>query len=141
MAIKTLSDLVESFSLFDNWEDRYRYLIDLGQRLESLSEEDRTDQRLVQGCTSRVWLSSEIITNESGAHIYRFRGDSDAQIVKGLIYILKVAYQEREINEIKSVNIEDWFEKLGLSGHLSPSRRNGFFAMVQRIHHDVAVFS
>ena len=129
MAAKTLAELAESFSFFNDWEDRYRYLIDLGQRLDPMDESLKTDDTLVRGCTSRVWLIAE--RRPDGR--YRFTADSDAQIVRGLVYVLMIAYQDKAPAEIAAVDIEKSFEELGLSGHLSPSRRNGFFAMVQRI--------
>ncbi len=132
MTADKLEDLADSFSLFDNWEDRYRYLIDLGQRLDPMPEALKTDDRLVRGCTSRVWIVSSV-EEKDGDEVYHFQADSDAQIVKGLIYILALAYQGVPLNEIPAVDIEGAFEKLGLSGHLSPSRRNGFFAMVEHI--------
>ncbi len=128
MTSTTLQDLAESFSLFDNWEDRYRYIIELGQRLEPMDEALKTDAHMVRGCTSRVWL---VAVQRDGR--WHFLADSDAQIVRGLIHILMIAYQDKTPEEIKDVDIEKSFESLGLSGHLSPSRRNGFFAMVERI--------
>lgn len=129
MTAKTLDELAESFSFFNDWEDRYRYLIDLGARLDPMDEALKTDDTLVRGCTSRVWL----IAQEGADGRYRFTADSDAQIVRGLVYVLMIAYQGKTAAEIAAVDIEKAFEELGLSGHLSPSRRNGFFAMVQRI--------
>ena len=128
MPKRTLQDMVESFSLFDNWEDRYRYLIDLGGRLPPMDEALKTDESLVKGCTSRVWMVSGVRDG-----LFHFLADSDAKIVKGLIYLLVVAYQDKPVSDIGSVDIEGTFEKLGLNQHLSPNRRNGFFAMVERI--------
>ncbi len=128
MAAKTLEDLAESFALFDNWEDRYRYIIELGQRLPPMDPALRTDEHLVRGCTSRVWL---VAAQREGK--WHFLADSDAQIVRGLIYVLMLAYQDKAAEEIKAVNIENSFEALGLGNHLSPSRRNGFFSMVEKI--------
>ncbi len=135
MAAKNLDELAESFDLFDSWEDRYRYLIDLGQRLQPMDESLKIDDRLVRGCTSLVWLDSEIKENEAGEKIFHFIADSDAQIVKGLIYILILAYQDQPLEKIADIDIQLSFERLGLAGHLSPSRRNGFFSMVERIKH------
>ncbi len=129
----TLDDLIESFSLFDGWEDRYRFLIDLGQRLPPMDEALKTAHNIVPGCTSRVWMVTATATGEDGQPCFRFIADSDAKIVKGLIYILMVAYQGQAIKDVASVDIRQAFDDLGLSGHLSPSRRNGFFAMVDRI--------
>lgn len=129
MAAKTLNELAESFSLFDSWEDRYRYLIDLGGRLAPMDEALKTEETRVRGCTSQVWL----IARQGDDGRYHFTADSDAQIVRGLIYVLMIAYQDKTPEEIAAVDIEGAFDELGLSGHLSPSRRNGFFAMVGRI--------
>ncbi|PJB69768.1 MAG: Fe-S cluster assembly protein SufE [Alphaproteobacteria bacterium CG_4_9_14_3_um_filter_47_13] len=133
MYIENLEALAESFDLFDDWEDRYRFLIDLGQRLEPMDPALKTEARLVKGCTSRVWLAARIDENTQGQKIFHFMADSDAQIVKGLIYILAIAYQDQPIEKIPLINIELSFERLGLGGHLSPSRRNGFFSTVDRI--------
>lgn len=128
MILRTLNELAESFALFDNWEDRYRYLIDLGHRLPSMDNALKTEDSLVRGCTSRVWLVAEIKGGK-----FRFTADSDAQIVRGLIYLLMVAYQDKTPAEIAAIQIEKEFEQIGLNRHLSPNRRNGFFAMVERI--------
>lgn len=129
MPAKTLQELSDSFALFDNWEDKYRYLIDLGQRLDPMDDTLKTDETRVRGCTAQVWMIAQQAPDGS----YHFTADSDAQIVKGLIYILMIAYQDKNADDIALVNIENEFDRLGLAGHLSPSRRNGFFAMVQRI--------
>ena len=129
MALKNLDDLIDSFSLFDDWEERYRYLIDLGGRLPPMGEALKTEENIVKGCISRVWLVA--LQNADGT--FHFTADSDAQIVRGLIYLLLCAYQDKSAEEISSYDIESAFEKLGLHQHLSPNRRNGFFAMVGRI--------
>jgi cysteine desulfuration protein SufE len=133
MGAKNLLSLAESFDLFDSWEDRYRYLIDLGQRLPPMDDSLKTKENLVRGCTSQVWLHAEPKTDESGKPYFHFVADSDAQIVKGLIYILILAYQDQSFETINEIDIHDAFDRLGLSGHLSPSRRNGFFSMVEHI--------
>lgn len=129
MPAKNLDELAEGFALFDNWEDKYRYLIDLGQRLDPMDDSLKTEDTRVRGCTSQVWM----IATQGDDGRYRFTADSDAMIVRGLVYVLMIAYQDKTAAEIAAVDIEDAFEKLGLAGHLSPSRRNGFFSMVQRI--------
>ena len=128
MKLRTLEELDSSFALFDNWDDRYRFLIDLGKRLPVMDESLKTDTAIVPGCTSRVWMVSKI---EDGR--FHFWADSDAQIVKGLIYLLMAAYQDKTMEEIAALDIQAVFEGLGLHQHLSPSRRNGFFAMVNKI--------
>lgn len=124
-----LQELTENFSLFDDWEERYKYLIDLGKTLEPMPESLKTEETLVKGCTSRVWMICE--TNNDGQ--YHFIADSDAHIVKGLIAVLLSAYQGKTASAIQSVDIEGTFREIGLDQHLSPNRRNGFFAMVERI--------
>jgi len=126
--LRTLQELEESFSLFDSWEDRYRYLIDLGAELPPMDPVLKTPETLVKGCTSQVWL---IAQTKNGS--FHFTADSDAQIVRGLIYLLLAAYQDRTAAEINSVDITAAFDRMGLHQHLSPNRRNGFFAMVERI--------
>lgn len=126
-----LKTLGENFELLGAWEDRYRYLIDLGRELPPMPESEKTDANKVRGCMSQVWLQVEPQTN--GETRYVFRGDSDAHIVKGLIAVLFAAYSGKTAREIGEVDIHAEFEKLGLSNHLSMNRRNGFFAMVERI--------
>lgn len=125
---QSLHDLIEGFSLFADWEDRYRYLIDLGQRLEPMEEGLKTEENRVRGCTSQVWM----LPIWHDGKLY-FQADSDAQIIRGLIYILFLAYQGTTREEIDTIDIDKVFHDMGLDRHLSPNRRNGFFAMVERI--------
>ncbi len=125
----SLEELTENFLLFDDWEERYKYLIDLGQGLEPMSDDLKDDNTLVRGCVSRVWIVSE--KHSEGK--YHFIADSDAHIVRGLIAIVMIAYNDKTAEEIKSVDIKGVFERVGLNQHLSPNRRNGFFSMVERI--------
>ena len=124
----TLEELVVNFALFDDWEGRYAYLIDLGKALSPMEEALKTQASLVRGCTSRVWMVAE----EKDGRFY-FTADSDAHIVRGLIAILLLAYQGKTAQDIMAVDIEAAFAHMGLDQHLSPSRRNGFFSMVERI--------
>lgn len=123
-----IEELAENFALFDNWEDRYRYLIDLGRTLPPMEEGRRTEERLVRGCTSRVWMDAQVREG-----IFHFTADSDAHIVRGLIALLAAAYQGMPAARIGEVDIEEIFQRIGLNEHLSPNRRNGFFAMVERL--------
>ena len=124
----TLEELIENFSYLDNWEDRYSYLIDLGNNLENLPEEYKTPEWKVQGCQSQVWLVPQF--QDGKIH---FLGDSDAILVRGLISIVLMIYNDKSPSEIKSIAIEDIFAKLGLGENLSPSRRNGLMSMVSKI--------
>ncbi|MGH1404487.1 MAG: SufE family protein [Alphaproteobacteria bacterium] len=128
MSIGSLEELVENFALFDDWEERYRYLIDIGRALPHMNEENKSDDVLVRGCTSRVWLIPEV--NDG---ILSFQADSDAHIVRGLVAILVVAYNGRSLEAIRNIDIDQVFCDIGLDQHLSANRRSGFFAMVERI--------
>jgi len=129
MSLPKLEELEENFALFDDWEDRYKYLIDLGRTLEPMDEALKNEQSLVKGCTSRVWIVSK--ASEDGA--YHFIADSDAHIVRGLIAIVLSAYEGKSADEIAGIDIDASFKKIGLDQHLSPNRRNGFYAMVERV--------
>ena len=126
--MESLEELVENFSLFDDWEERYRYLIDLGRALPQMDEAHKTDENLVRGCTSRVWLLPDIKDGK-----FFFTADSDAHIVRGLVAILVAAYQGQTLEDIRNIDIETAFQTIGLDQHLSANRRSGFFAMVERI--------
>ena len=128
MANETLDELVDNFALFDDWEERYRYLIDLGRTLPTMDESLKTEENLVKGCTSRVWMQADLSGNE-----LKFVADSDAHIVRGLIAILDRAYQGQALSNIQNIDIDGAFAKIGLDQNLSPNRRNGFFSMVERI--------
>jgi cysteine desulfuration protein SufE len=123
-----INELAENFALFDDWEGRYRYLIDLGRTLPPMDESLKTEETMVRGCTSRVWMVSN---TKDG--VFRFTADSDAHIVRGLIALLMAAYQDKAVKDIPGIDIETIFKNIGLDQHLSPSRRNGFYAMVERI--------
>ena len=129
MNLSELHELQENFALFDDWEERYGYLIDLGKSLPNMDDALKTDETLVKGCTSKVWMICE--TAEGGR--LNFIADSDAHIVRWLIAIVLAAYQGKTAPEIEAVDIETAFKEIGLDQHLSPNRRNGFFAMVERI--------
>ncbi len=123
-----ITELEDNFELLEDWEDKYRYIIDLGGRLEPLDEKFKTEEWKVRGCQSQVWL----VPSKQNDKIH-FIGDSDAVIVKGLIAIVLTIYSDKSPSEIKSIAVEDIFAKLGLSEHLSPSRRNGLIAMTEKI--------
>lgn len=123
-----IEELIDNFSFCECWEDRYGYIIDLGNKLEGLEDGFKTQAWKVPGCQSQVWLVPEY--KEGKVH---FRGDSDAIIVRGLIAIVLMIYNDKSPSEIKNVAIEDIFAKLGLQDNLSPSRRNGLMSMVNKI--------
>lgn len=124
-----MQEIREDFSLFDDWEDKYAYIIDLGRRLPALPESAKIDRNKVEGCTSQVWL----IHHSDAERHHHFEGDSDAMIVKGLVALLLKIYSGQPGETIRRIEIEPFFHELGLKQYLSPNRSNGFFAMVQRI--------
>lgn len=132
----SLEDILDSFAVLDEWEDRYRYLIELGRTLEPLEESAHIDANKVRGCASQVWLVTEVTRAASGEPILTFRGDSDAHIVRGLIALILAIYSGKTASEILATDAHDLFRDLGLSAHLTAQRSNGVRAMVERIKSD-----
>lgn len=131
----TLDELLENFSLLENWEDRYKYVIDLGKQLPSMPEADKTEENKVRGCMSQVWF--KFLPSSAKPPRIEFLADSDAFIVKGLAAILHAIYSGKTKAEASQVNLEEIFKKLGLEGHLSMNRRNGFYSMAERIQAEI----
>jgi len=130
----TLENILADFQLLDDWEDRYRYVIELGRALPPLPEAARTEANRVRGCASQVWLATEVNGATAGAApCLIFKGDSDAHIVRGLIAILFAIYSGRCADEIVRTDAQGVFRRLGLAEHLTPQRSNGFASMVERI--------
>jgi cysteine desulfuration protein SufE len=136
MTQSSIDEIVENFDLLEEWDDRYRYLIELGRMLPPLPEAARSDANKVQGCASQVWLSTTVKPNGSTGPVLAFDGDSDAHIVRGLIAILFALYSGKGAKDILSTDAVALFEKLGLRDHLTPQRSNGFRSMVDRIRRD-----
>jgi cysteine desulfuration protein SufE len=133
----TIETIRTDFALLDEWEDRYRYLIELGRDLPQFPEALRTDANRVRGCVSQVWLASSARRNGTGtASVLEFQGDSDAHIVRGLIAVLFAVVQGRTAEEVLRADAKAVFAELGLKEHLTPQRSNGFFSMVERIRAD-----
>ncbi len=131
-----IADIIDNFSVLDQWDDRYRYLIELGRELPPLSPAAHNDANKVQGCASQVWLDTTVRLNGSDGPLLTFEGDSDAHIVRGLIAILLATYSGKPAREILGTDAVALFEKLGLKEHLTPQRSNGFRSMVERIRSD-----
>jgi cysteine desulfuration protein SufE len=127
----SIEAIIEDFSLLDDWEDRYRYVIELGRELPPLPAAERTEANKVRGCMSQVWLASTLVPGPPAR--LELRGDSDAHIVKGLIALLFKLYAGRSPREILALDARSVFERLGLETHITMNRRNGFYAMVERI--------
>jgi cysteine desulfuration protein SufE len=128
MTQSTIEELADNFALFEDWEERYRYLIDLGRTLPNIDNTLKIDENLVRGCTSRVWMVARV---DDG--IFHFEADSDAHIVRGLIALLMAAYQDKAVKDFAKIDIAEIFKRIGLDQNLSPNRRSGFYAMVERI--------
>lgn len=133
-----LTNIIEDLAFFDEWEDRYRYLIDLGKALPTLAEAERSDEHLVHGCQSQVWLH---MNHSSESDALTLRMDSDAIIVRGLIALIHAAYDGLRPQMVLDFDIEDLFRQLDLLNHLSMARGNGLRAMVAKIQEQAAVFT
>jgi len=131
-----IDDIIGNFSVLDDWDDRYRYLIELGRELAPLSEAARGDANKVQGCASQVWLDTTLRPDGADGPVLIFAGDSDAHIVRGLIAILFAVYSGKHAKDILAVDAVKLFEGMGLREHLTPQRSNGFRSMVERIRTD-----
>ena len=136
--LSAIDAIREDFASLDEWEDRYRYVIELGQGLEPLSQDAHNDVNKVRGCVSQVWLQCEPKTNAAGENTFHYRGDSDSHLVRGLIAIAIALFSDRTPEQILAVNAHESFRELGLEQHLTPQRSNGVRAMVERIRTDAA---
>ncbi len=129
--------LLRNFTRCANWEEKYLYIIELGQRLPALSEQAHSSENTIQGCQSQVWIVMQ--QNESG--IIELQGDSDAAIVKGLIAVVFILYQQMTAQDIVAFDVRPWFEKMALAQHLTPSRSQGLEAMIRAIRNKAANIS
>lgn len=129
----SIDEIIENFTLLDEWDDRYRYIIELGRTLPQFPESARTDENKVQGCASQVWLETEIKPNGGGGPTLTFVGDSDAHIVRGLIAILFAIYSGKHAKDILATDTPALLDRIGLREHLTPQRSNGLRSMVERI--------
>ena len=132
----TIDELIDNFSLLEDWDDRYRYVIELGRALPPLPEREHNVANKVQGCASQVWLATSVARNGASGPLLTFLGDSDAHIVRGLIAILLIAYSGKPARKILDTDAVELFNRLGLREHLTPQRSNGFRSMVERIRSD-----
>lgn len=135
-----IAEITDNLTFLDDWEDRYRYVIELGQQLEPIEDAERNPANKVEGCVSQVWLVTDR-KDEDGNPVLTYRGDSDAMIVKGLVAILIALYSGRSPSEIAETDALETFDELGLREHLTTQRSNGLVAMVKRIRSDAARLS
>lgn len=132
----SLDEIIANFDLLEEWDDRYRYLIELGKDLEPLPDEAHNEVNKVRGCASQVWLEARRESGPGPATRLHFRGDSDAHIVRGLVALALAIYSGREASEIVATDAFGTYERLGLAAHLTPQRSNGVRAMIDRIKAD-----
>ena len=136
MIASKLGEIIENFDYLDEWEDRYRYLIELGRGLEPLDQAAYCDKNKVRGCVSQVWLETKVAREQGGSPVLYLKGDSDAHIVRGLVALLLALYSGQTAARILGIDAQGLFAKLGLLAHLTPQRSNGVRAMVERIKND-----
>jgi cysteine desulfuration protein SufE len=132
----TIDSLIDDFAFIDDWEERYRYVIELGRTLTPLADADRTEANKVQGCASQVWLARHPARGPAGEPVLTYTGDSDAHIVKGLVAVMLTIFSGKTPGEILATDAMGLFDKLGLKEHLTPQRSNGVRSMVERIRAD-----
>lgn len=132
----TLNEMIDDFGFLDDWEDRMRYVIELGKALPDLPDADKTAENKVQGCASQVWLS--VSSGEGADPVMHFRGDSDAFIVRGLVAIVLEAYSDKKASDVVAFDALDLFKQIGLLEHLTAQRANGLRSMIQRIREEAA---
>lgn len=131
-----IDEIIENFALLDEWDDRYRYVIELGRMLPPLPDADHNETNKVRGCASQVWLVTHVKPDGGEGPVLTFEGDSDAHIVRGLIAILFALYSGKSAREIVDTDAAAVFEQLGLKENLTPQRSNGLRSMVERIRAD-----
>jgi cysteine desulfuration protein SufE len=129
-----IDEIVENFQLLEHWDDRYRYVIELGRTLAPLAEEAHVEANKVRGCASQVWLITHVKPDGAAGPTLNFEGDSDAHIVRGLIAILFALYSGKRAKEILDTDALALFDRIGLRENLTPQRSNGLRSMVERIH-------
>ncbi len=132
----TIDEIIDNFEFLDDWDDRYRYLIELGRELEPLPEEAHNDANKVRGCASQVWLQTEVRRSANGEPELHFLGDSDAHIVRGLVALTLAFFSGRAARDIMEADAQKLFSSLGFEHHLTPQRSNGLRSMVERIRAD-----
>ncbi|AVT75898.1 cysteine desufuration protein SufE [Rhodopseudomonas palustris] len=132
----TIDEIRDNFALLDEWDDRYRYVIELGRMLEPMPEDEHSSANKVQGCASQVWLSRKLSHNANGEPVLSYLGDSDAHIVRGLIAILLTLVSGHTPKEILATEPIAVFDELGFREHLTPQRSNGLRSMIERIKAD-----
>jgi cysteine desulfuration protein SufE len=133
-----IDDIIENFALLDEWDDRYRYVIELGKALPPMPESDHNETNKVRGCASQVWLVTHVKPDGAAGPVLTFEGDSDAHIVRGLVAILLALYSGKHAQEILATDALALFERIRLRDGLTPQRSNGLRSMVERVRAEAA---
>ena len=132
----SIESIIDDFAFLDDWEDRYRYVIELGKALPPMADAERTDANKVSGCASQVWIVRDV--QDGDDPVMSYRGDSDAHIVRGLIAILLALYSGQKASRVLEIDAEEQFRTIGLRDHLTAQRANGLASMINRIRKDAA---
>jgi cysteine desulfuration protein SufE len=134
----TIDEIRDNFALLDEWDDRYRYVIELGRTLEPMSEEEHSAENKVQGCASQDWLARKVDRGADNEPVLHYVGDSDAHIVRGLVAILLTLYSDKTAKQILDTDALALFDEFGFREHLTPQRSNGLRSMVERVRRDAS---
>ncbi len=136
MTNSEFQNLKDDFEFIDDWEERYKYVIELGKNMPALAEEEHLDRYKVHGCVSQVWIKSDIQTDDRGVKRLQFFGDSDAMIVRGLVAILRILLNDQPVQDVVDMDADKELASLGLNDHLTPQRSNGLNSMIKRLQGD-----
>jgi len=138
MANPAFENLKDDFEFIDDWEERYKYVIELGKNMPALPVEEQTDEYKVPGCVSQVWIKSAFPTDDDGVKRLQFLGDSDAMIVRGLVAVLRILFNDQAVEDVIGLDAAGELEALGLNDNLTPQRSNGLHSMIKRLQSDAA---
>ena len=141
MANSAFENLKDDFEFIDDWEERYKYVIELGKAMPALPQDQQSELNKVHGCVSQVWIKSEFPVDENGVRHLQFLGESDAMIVRGLVAILRILMNGQPLTEIIALDAVSELASLGLNDHLTPQRSNGLNSMIKRLHADALIAS
>lgn len=139
MANTAFETLKDDFEFIDDWEERYKYVIELGKNMQALPDNEKSEQNKVHGCVSQVWIKSQFPPDENGTKRLTFLGDSDAMIVRGLVAILQILLNNQPLSDVISIDAANELASLGLNEHLTPQRSNGLSSMIKRLQSDALI--
>ena len=139
MTNAAFENLKDDFEFIDDWEERYKYVIELGRDMPVLPENEHSDANKVHGCVSQVWIKSDIVNDDQGIKRLQFLGDSDAMIVRGLVAVLRILLNDQPVEDVVAMDAVGELAKLGLNDHLTPQRSNGLNSMITRLQEDARI--